>query len=83
MFQNFEDKFDSKAEAYLLHRFETKNDLFHWPQILVDSTLGCILFQDFSKNYDPRISAPRSSIFIKTGIALLFTLKEKIFMCIT
>ena len=48
--QEFITKFDSKQSAYLLHRFEIKNDIFNWPQILSDTDLGYLFRQAYSEN---------------------------------
>ena len=49
-FHEFKSNIDSKRSAYLLHRYEIKNDSFHWPQIMSDTDLGIIFHQDYSEN---------------------------------
>ena len=33
-FEKSKEEFDEKGKTYLIHRYEIKNNLFHWPQIL-------------------------------------------------
>ena len=49
-FENFKTYFNNQAVTYLLHRYEIKNDKYHWPQILNDTNLGYIFHQDYSEN---------------------------------
>ena len=49
-FETFKETLDNKGTKYLIHRFEIKNDSFHWPQILSNSKYGYVFRQDYSEN---------------------------------
>ena len=46
-FDNFKIYFDSQAATNLMHRYEIKNDMYHWPQILNGTDLGYIFYHDY------------------------------------
>ena len=48
-FENFKSTFDEKGASYLLHRFECRNDIHVWPQILHASP-SYIFHLDYSEN---------------------------------
>ena len=49
-FELFKANFDANGLLYLVHRFEYKNDQFHWPQILDLTDLGHVYHMDYSEN---------------------------------
>ena len=49
-FSEFKENIDKKGPSYLVHRFEIKNDQFHWSKILDNEESGIIFHQDYSEN---------------------------------
>ena len=48
-FKEFEQKLFAKGKAYLLHRYECKNDVYHWP-VIKSNGLGYTMHMDYSEN---------------------------------
>ena len=48
-FDEFERNLYSKQHAYLLHHYERKNDIYHWP-LIKENGLGYAFHMDYSEN---------------------------------
>lgn len=48
-FDDFKSGFDKYSQLYLLHRYECKNYIFLWPQI-INASPGYVFHLDYSEN---------------------------------